>query len=263
MAVGGVDSGCPSDSQKHLRDHTCTGRENQGGVQRCLFTSPSLSSEDVGFLNSANVSASTASPRANFCSPLRSGSGISSEAANGSNSEISNVSGYESSGSDSPSLPKLCVPSKSSAPTSPSTACVSPVHTGDVKTAGLGMQCAGELCEEGRSLEEDRGPLFGEDGSKGIFLSAGSKIEEEPSQAGALAKASSPESLHQKKSDGVDYNALHRALPKVTGVRFQAQRNRFVAEWYEQGRTRMAYFPVKLHGFERARNLAIRCREVS
>ncbi|KEP63377.1 UNVERIFIED_CONTAM: AP2 domain transcription factor AP2VIIa-1 [Hammondia hammondi] len=59
----------------------------------------------------------------------------------------------------------------------------------------------------------------------------------------------------------LDYHAMHRALPKVTGVRFQAQRNRFVAEWYEQGRTRMAYFPVKLYGFERARHLAIRCRE--
>lgn len=58
-----------------------------------------------------------------------------------------------------------------------------------------------------------------------------------------------------------DYYAMHKALPKVTGVRFQAQRNRFVAEWYDRGRTRMAYFPVKLYGFEHARNLAIRCRE--
>ncbi|KYK64040.1 AP2 domain transcription factor AP2VIIa-1 [Toxoplasma gondii TgCatPRC2] len=62
-------------------------------------------------------------------------------------------------------------------------------------------------------------------------------------------------------AEPLDYHAMHRALPKVTGVRFQAQRNRFVAEWYEQGRTRMAYFPVKLYGFERARHLAIRCRE--
>ncbi|OEH75172.1 AP2 domain transcription factor ap2viia-1 [Cyclospora cayetanensis] len=50
-------------------------------------------------------------------------------------------------------------------------------------------------------------------------------------------------------------------LPKVTGVRFQAQRNRFVAEWYDQGKTRMAYFPVKQHGFEEARRLAIECRK--
>lgn len=53
-----------------------------------------------------------------------------------------------------------------------------------------------------------------------------------------------------------------RGLPKVTGVRFQAQRNRFVAEWYDQGKTRMAYFPVKQYGFEEARRLAIECREV-
>ncbi|PFH36049.1 hypothetical protein BESB_057000 [Besnoitia besnoiti] len=58
-----------------------------------------------------------------------------------------------------------------------------------------------------------------------------------------------------------DYSAMHKAMPKVTGVRFQAQRNRFVAEWYERGRTRMAYFPVKLYGFDRARNMAIRRRE--
>ncbi|KAL8428045.1 hypothetical protein Efla_006951 [Eimeria flavescens] len=52
-----------------------------------------------------------------------------------------------------------------------------------------------------------------------------------------------------------------RKLPKVTGVRYQAQRNRFVAEWYDQGKTRMAYFPVKVYGFDEARRLAIECRE--
>ncbi|KEP63378.1 UNVERIFIED_CONTAM: AP2 domain transcription factor AP2VIIa-2 [Hammondia hammondi] len=62
-------------------------------------------------------------------------------------------------------------------------------------------------------------------------------------------------------TSSADYYAMHKVLPKVTGVRFQAQRNRFVAEWYDRGRTRMAYFPVKLYGFEHARNLAIRCRE--
>ncbi|KFH01371.1 AP2 domain transcription factor AP2VIIa-2 [Toxoplasma gondii MAS] len=62
-------------------------------------------------------------------------------------------------------------------------------------------------------------------------------------------------------TSSADYYAMHKILPKVTGVRFQAQRNRFVAEWYDRGRTRMAYFPVKLYGFEQARNLAIRCRE--
>ncbi|KAL8443014.1 hypothetical protein Emed_007008 [Eimeria media] len=63
-------------------------------------------------------------------------------------------------------------------------------------------------------------------------------------------------------SVGVDSEAEKlRRLPKVTGVRFQAQRNRFVAEWYDQGKTRMAYFPVKQHGFEGARRLAIECRE--
>ncbi|CBZ52179.1 unnamed protein product [Neospora caninum Liverpool] len=78
--------------------------------------------------------------------------------------------------------------------------------------------------------------------------------------AGAAAK-SRAEGNKKPNAGPLDYHAMHRALPKVTGVRFQAQRNRFVAEWYEQGRTRMAYFPVKLYGFERARHLAIRCRE--
>lgn len=68
--------------------------------------------------------------------------------------------------------------------------------------------------------------------------------------------------LHEAASAARADSDRLNSLPKVTGVRFQAQRNRFVAEWYDQGKTRMAYFPVKQYGFEEARKMAIECRKV-
>ncbi|KAL8272181.1 hypothetical protein Esti_003909 [Eimeria stiedai] len=98
--------------------------------------------------------------------------------------------------------------------------------------------------------------IAGSSGVGGKTAASTEVIEEPPPAAPARQKR-----LYNS-SAGVDSEAEKlRQLPKVTGVRFQAQRNRFVAEWYDHGKTRMAYFPVKQHGFEGARRLAIECRE--
>ncbi|PFH36050.1 AP2 domain transcription factor AP2VIIa-1 [Besnoitia besnoiti] len=178
-------------------------------------------------------------------------------------SEVGTVSGHSTDGIGSNGSARSEASGSDSSPRLSCERPSAPAHEPSLERADLAATHieAGTECEEKdgapertynvyRSLESRQAAAMAEKEIGGRLLTA----------AKAPAKGR-PESNRKSGADTTDYHAMHRALPKVTGVRFQAQRNRFVAEWYEQGRTRMAYFPVKLYGFERARHLAIRCRE--